>query len=141
MDYHTSTTPQQNVQAGTEEWAARWKRDTELRHILLQQMQSLRQQALSTTPRDWTSESARHNLSRMKGNRARGVDGWTPGEMLRLPKRAIDGWAKVTQAEESLALSTQICVNVVALQGKPNGAGESPITLTGSLYTRSAPLG
>ena len=36
--------------------------------------------------------------------------------------------------KESLALPTQICVNVVAFLGKPNGAGERPITLTGCPY-------
>ena len=36
--------------------------------------------------------------------------------------------------KESLALPTQICVNVVAFLGKPNGAGERPITPTGCPY-------
>ena len=36
--------------------------------------------------------------------------------------------------EESLVLPTQMCTNVVALLGKPKGAGERPITLTGCLY-------
>ena len=93
---------------------------------LLRQIHTLRQQALSTTPRKWTAESVRHSLSSMRGN---------PREMLRLLEKAIEGLAKVMQAEEeSLALPTQIGVNVVALLGKPNGAGERPITLTGCLY-------
>ena len=130
MYYRNSITPQQSMQARTEDWGARWNRDTVSRHILLQEMQSQRQEA-----RDWSAESVLHTLSSMKANRARGVDSWTPGEMLRLPKRAIAGLANVMQAvEESLALPTQICVNVVALQGKPNGAGERPVTLTGCLY-------
>ena len=55
--------------------------------------------------------------------------------MLRLPKRAIAGLAKVMQAvEESLALPTQICVHVVASQDEPNAAGDRPSTLTGCLY-------
>ena len=67
----------------------------------------------------------------MKRNRARGVDGWNPSEMLRLPRRAFDGLAVVLIAvEHTLALQTQICVNVVALLGKPNGNGQRPITLT-----------
>ena len=65
-------------------------------------------------------------------------EGWTLREMLRLPKKAIEGLAGVMQAvEESLALPTQICVNVVALLGKPNGAGERPITLTECLYAKN----
>ena len=36
--------------------------------------------------------------------------------------------------ENTLALPTQICVNVVASLGKPNGNGERPITLTECLY-------
>ena len=64
-----------------------------------------------------------------------GIDGWTPSEKLRLPKKAIEGLAGVLQAvEESLALPTQVCVNVVALLGKPNGAGERPITPIGCFY-------
>ena len=55
----------------------------------------------------------RHTLSSMKGNRARRIDGWTPTEMLRLPKKAIEGLAGVLPAvEESLALQTLICTNV-----------------------------
>ena len=55
--------------------------------------------------------------------------------MLRLPRRAFDGLAMVLQAvENTLALPTQICVNVVALLGKANGNGERPITLTECLY-------
>ena len=56
-------------------------------------------------------------------------------EMLRLPRRAFEGLAMVLQAmKNTLALPTQICVNVVALLGKPNGNGDRPITLTGRLY-------
>ena len=62
MDYRDSTTPQQRMQARTEECGAWWKRDKEARDILLHQMQSLRQRALSTTPRDRTAESVRHTL-------------------------------------------------------------------------------
>ena len=93
MDYQNSTTPQQSMQART--WGDRWNRDNEARHILMRQMQLLRQQALSTTPHNWTAESVRHTLSSMKGNRAGGIDGWTPSEMLRLPTKAIDGLAGV----------------------------------------------
>ena len=119
-----SITPQQIILARTEDLGARWNRDTEARHILLQQMQSLRQQALLTTPRNWTAESVRHTMSCMKGNRVSGVDCWTPREMLRLPKRAVAGLAKVMYVvEESLALPNQICVNIVALRSKPNGGG------------------
>ena len=101
MYYRNSITPQQSMQARTEDWGARWNRATVSSHILLQEMQSQRQEA-----RDWSAESVLHTLSSMKANRARGVDGWTPGEMLRLPKRAIAGLANVMQAvEESLALS------------------------------------
>ena len=132
-DYGNSITPQQSMQARTEEWSAMWNTDTAARDILPQQMHSLRQQALTTTPHDWTAEAVRNSLSSVKGNRDRGVDGWTVGEMLRLPKIAIAGLVNVMQAvEESLALLTQICVNVV--QGKTNGVGERPITLTGCLY-------
>ena len=60
--------------------------------------------------------------------------------MLRLPKEAIEGLVKVMQAvEESLALPTQICVNDLALLGKPNGAGERAITLTGASTPHSWP--
>ena len=120
------------MQARMEEWCGRWNRDNEAHHIVMRQMQLLRQQAPSTTPRNWTGEVVRHTLSSMKGNRARRIDGCTPSEMLRLPKKAIEGLSGVLPAvEESLALPTQICANVVALLGKPNGAGERPITLTG----------
>ena len=126
-DYQNSTTPQQSMQARTEEWRSRWNMDTEARHILLRQLHSLRQQALSTTPRNWTAESVRHTLSSMNGNRARGVDGWTLNEILRLPKKAIEGLAGVVQAvEESLALPTQICVNVVALLANQMELEKSP---------------
>ena len=55
--------------------------------------------------------------------------------MVRLSKKAIEGLTGVMQTvEKSLALPTQICVNLVALLGKANGAGERPITLTGCLY-------
>ena len=122
------------MQARTEEWGDRWNRDNEARHIVMRQMQLLRQQALSTTQRSWTAESVRHTLPSLKGSRAGGIDGWTPSEMLRLPNKAIEGLASVLQAvEESLALPTQICTNMVALPGKPNGAGEGPITLTWEL--------
>ena len=41
----------------------------------------------------------------MKGNRARGVDGWTLGKILRWPERAIAGLVNVIQAvEEPCAL-------------------------------------
>ena len=53
MDYQNSTTPQQSMQART--WGDRWNRDNEARHILMRQMQLLRQQALSTTPRQLDS--------------------------------------------------------------------------------------
>ena len=57
-------------------------------------------------------------------------------EMMRLPNKTIEGSAKVMQAvEESLALPTQICVIVVALLGKPSGAGERLVTLTGCFHT------
>ena len=35
--------------------------------------------------------------------------------------------------EESVALPVEICANVVALQGKPNGSGERLVTLIGCL--------
>ena len=55
--------------------------------------------------------------------------------MLRLPRRAFDGLALVLQAvEKLLALPAQICVNVVALLGKPSGHGERPITHTRCLF-------
>ena len=55
--------------------------------------------------------------------------------MLRLPNKTIEGSAKVMQAvEESLALPTQICVNVLALLGKPSEAGERLVTLTGCFH-------
>ena len=54
----------------------------------------------------------------MKGNGARGVEGWTLGETVRLRRRAITGLAYVVLAvEESHALYTQICVNVSCLAG------------------------
>ena len=81
------------------------------------------------------TEAVLHTLSSMKGNRAGGVDGWNPSEMLRLPRRAFDGLALVLHAvEKSLPLPTQICVNVVALLGKRCGNGKRPITLTGYLH-------
>ena len=79
MDYQNSTTPQQSMQTRTEEWGGRWNRAKEARDILMRQTQSLRQQALSTTPRNWTAKSVRHGLSSMKGNRARG-DRWLDSE-------------------------------------------------------------
>ena len=46
--------------------------------------------------------------------------------MLRLPRRAFDGLALVPHAvEKSLALPTQICVNVVALLGMGKGQSRS----------------
>ena len=97
-------------------------------------MQLLRQQALFTTPRNWTAESVRHTLSSMKGNRAGGIDGWTPSEMLRLPKKSIEGLAGVfaSGGRVSCAPNTDF-TNVVALLGKQNGAGEGASTLTGEL--------
>ena len=135
MDYQNSTTPQQSMQARTKEWGNRWNRHIEARDILLRQMHEPRLQALSTAPRTWTTDAVLHTLSRMQGIRAGGVDGWNLSEMLRLPRRAFDGLAKVLQTvENTLALPTQRCVNVVALLGKPSGYGQRPTTLTGCLY-------
>ena len=83
MDYRNSTTPQQSMQARTEEWCARWNKNTEARHIQLQQMQTLRQRARSTTPRIWAAGSVSHSLSSMKRSRSRFVDGWTPSESIQ----------------------------------------------------------
>ena len=77
--------------ARTKEWGNKWNRDLEARDILQRQMHELRLQALSTAPRIWTTDAVLYTLSSVKGNRARGVDGWNPSEMLRLPKRAFDG--------------------------------------------------
>ena len=62
----TTTTASHCSWPQTEEWGARWNRDTESRHILLQEVQSLKQKTLFTTPRDWTAESVRHTLSSKK---------------------------------------------------------------------------
>ena len=100
MDYQHSTTPQESVQARTKEWGNRWNKDVAKRDTLLRQMHELRLQALSTAPRTWTTEAVSHTLSNMKRNRATGVDGWNPTEMLRLPRRALDSLAMVLQAVE-----------------------------------------
>ena len=71
--------PQWSMQARTEELAARWNWDP------------LKQEALSTAPRNWSAESVRHSLSSMNGNRASGVDGWILGENQR---RGFSGQAK-----------------------------------------------
>ena len=86
MDSRTSLTPQQNIQALTEEWGARRNSDTAAPDTLLC---------------EWTAKSVPQLLSSMKGNLARGVDGWTLGETLRLPKSTLEGLASVTQAVEA----------------------------------------
>ena len=86
MDCRNSLTPQRITQARTEEWGAGWNRNMEARDNLLEQMQSPRQQTLLAAPRERTAKSAHHTLPSLKGNRARGVDGGTPGEILRLQK-------------------------------------------------------
>ena len=135
MDGQNSTTPHQSMQARTQEWGTRWNRDAGTRDKPQHQMHALRRQALSTTPRNWTTEAVRHFLSNVKGNRARGIDGWNPSKMLRLHWKAIEVLARVLQdVEEILALPAQIFVNIVAFQRKPNGAGGRPITLAGCLY-------
>ena len=55
-------------------------RDAGARDKLLHQMHELRRQALSTKPRNWTTEAVRHFLSNMKGHRARGIDVWNSSE-------------------------------------------------------------
>ena len=132
-DYQHSTT-QESMQARNKEWGNRWNRGVEMRDTSLRQMHELRLQALSTAPRTWTTDTVLHALSSTKGNRARGVGGWNPKEILRLPRRALGGLVMVLQAVEKLALPTQMCVNVVGLLCKPNGNGERPITLTECLY-------
>ena len=90
---HGLNTARRHRKASTrnKEWGNRWNRDVAMREALLRQMHDLRLQALATTPRTWTTEAVLQSLSSMKGNRARGVDGWNPSEIMQLPRRAIDG--------------------------------------------------
>ena len=133
MDYATASHRSRAYRT----WAPGGTGTRKARHILLQQMQSLGQQALLTTPRDWTAKSVLHTLSCMTENRATGVDCWTPREMLRLPKRAVAGLAKVMYVvEESLALPNQICVNIVALRSKPNEGGTEKPQSSQALHHR-----
>ena len=123
MAYQNSTTPQQSMLARTKEWSNRRNRDLEARDIPLRQMRELKLQALSTAPRSWTTDASLYTLSSMQGNRAGGVDGWNPSEMLRLPRRAFDGLAMVLQAaENTLALPKQIMCQRGCLTGQAEWA-------------------
>ena len=102
MDYRNSLPPRQSM------WGAKWNKDTEARDILLRQLQSLGQQTLLTTPREWTAKSARHTLSSMKRNQARGFDGWTLGEILRLPRGATASLANVMKKGESVSRASHL---------------------------------
>ena len=61
---HDSTIPQQSVQARTKEWRTGWRRT--LWHVFLpffQQVQHLRSDAPTTSPRDLTLKMAAHQTS------------------------------------------------------------------------------